>query len=275
MTMQQSFQALKVERRGAAATVHMMWPDGRIERIKQFHTEFPVVLQELRDDDTVRVVVLRGCGDRFLTAVGKERPDPLGAQKSAVLSDPLNTYRTIRETAEILDTIVSMEKPVIAMVNGDALGIGLSIALFCDLIIARDDALITDLHMAIDKFTAGIPPTGVVPGDGGTVILPLQMGLAKAKEFLFTGKPVTAKQLAEMNVINAAVPAGELDAVVEGYVKDLLERPAWALAWTKVSVNKRLKQHLTLYQDTAMALETISMRAAQAKLEGGKGITHL
>ncbi len=94
--MQQSFEALKVERRGAAATVHMMWPDGRIERIKQFHTEFPIALQELRDDDTVRVVVLRGCGDRFLTAVGRERPDPLGAPKSSVLSDPLNTYRTIR-----------------------------------------------------------------------------------------------------------------------------------------------------------------------------------
>jgi enoyl-CoA hydratase/carnithine racemase len=89
------------------------------------------------------------------------------------------------------------------------------------------------------------------------------------------GKPVTAKQLAEMGAINAAVPASELEVAVEGYVKDLLERPAWALAWTKVAVNKRLKQHLTLYQDTAMAFETVSMRAAQAKLEGGKGISHL
>jgi enoyl-CoA hydratase/carnithine racemase len=273
--MQQEFEALRIERRGATAAVQMMWPDGRIERFRKFHTEFPIALQQLRDDDTVRVVVLRGCGERFLSAVGQERPDPLGAPKSAVLSDPMNTYRAIRETAEILDTIVSMEKPVIAMVNGDALGIGLSVALHCDLIIAREDVLITDLHMAIDRFTAGLPPTGVVPGDGGTVILPLQMSLAKAKEFLFLGKPVTAKQLAQMNAINAAVPAGDLESVVEGYVKDLLERPAWALAWTKVAINKRLKQHLTLFQDVAMALETVSMRAAQAKLEGGKGITHL
>jgi enoyl-CoA hydratase len=273
--MQPNFEALKIEHHGAAAFVHMMWPDGRIERFRQFHTEFPIALQQLRDDDTVRVVVLRGSGDRFLSAVGRERPDPLGAPRSAVLSDPSNTYRAIRETAEILDTIVSMEKPVIAMVNGDALGIGLSVAMHCDLIVAREDVLITDLHIAIDRFTPGLPPTGVVPGDGGTVILPLQMGLAKAKEFLFTGKPVTAKQLADMNAINAAVPASELESVVEGYVKDLLERPAWALAWTKVAVNKRLKQHLTLYQDVAMAFETISMRTAQAKLEGGKGISHL
>src|SRR6516162_1632074 len=237
----QEFEALRIERVGGAATIRMMWPDGHIERFRQFHTEFPRALQGLRDDDTVRVIVLTGCGERFLSAVGRERPDPLGAPKSAVLSDPENTYVAIRETTEILDCIVSMEKPVIAMVNGDALGIGTSVALHCDLIIAREDAVITDLHIAIDRFTPGLPPTGVVPGDGGTVILPLQMGLAKAKEFLFLGKPVTARQLAQMNAINAAVPAREPEAAVEGYVKDLLERPAWALAWTKVAVNKRLK----------------------------------
>jgi enoyl-CoA hydratase/carnithine racemase len=67
--MQQEFEALRIERRGAAATVQMMWPDGRIERFRQFHTEFPIALQQLRDDDTVRVVVLRGSGERFLSAV--------------------------------------------------------------------------------------------------------------------------------------------------------------------------------------------------------------
>jgi hypothetical protein len=77
--MPQEFEALKIERAGAAATVHMMWPDGSIGQFRQFHSEFPVALQMLRDDDNVRVVVLRGCGDRFLTAVGRERPDPLGA----------------------------------------------------------------------------------------------------------------------------------------------------------------------------------------------------
>ena len=273
--MQRDFECLKIERKGARATVTMMWPDGLIDRIKQFHTEFPVALQQLRDDDTVRVVVLKGAGDRFLTAVGRERPDPLGKPTSAVLSDPLHTFVAIRETAETLDLIVSMEKPVIAMVNGDALGIGSSFALHCDLIVAREDALITDLHMAIDRFTPGIPPTGVVPGDGGTVIFPLQMSLAKAKEFLFLGKPVTARQLADMNAINAAVPGAELEATVDRLVDELLERPAWALAWTKVALNKRLKQHLTLYQDVAMAFEALSMRSAQARLEGGKGMTHL
>jgi enoyl-CoA hydratase/carnithine racemase len=58
--MQQEFEALRIDRRGAAATVRMMWPDGRIERFRQFHREFPIALQLLRDDDTVRVVVLTG-----------------------------------------------------------------------------------------------------------------------------------------------------------------------------------------------------------------------
>jgi hypothetical protein len=80
--MQQEFGALRVERRGAAATVHMMWPDGRIERLRQFHTEFPIALQQLR----VRLQIFRVRRSRLTlnaAAPWAGSGDPLGAPKSA------------------------------------------------------------------------------------------------------------------------------------------------------------------------------------------------
>jgi len=269
------YRHLLVDREGHIGRLTLNRP----ERLNALNFRIGVELLDALDendrDPEVRVVILTGAGRAFC-AGDDLRGMSVPGEPDRRYADPLKQYvEGEGRWPLIVARLRALSKPVIAMVNGDALGIGTSVALHCDLIIAREDAVITDLHIALDRFTPGLPPTGVVPGDGGTVILPLQMGLAKAKEFLFLGKPVTAKQLAQMNAINAAVPAAELESVVEGYVKDLLERPAWALAWTKVAVNKRLKQHLTLYQDVAMALEALSMRAAQAKLEGGKGISHL
>jgi enoyl-CoA hydratase/carnithine racemase len=108
-------------------------------------------------------------------------------------------------------------------------------ALHCDLIIAREDALITDLHIALDRFTPGLPPTGVVPGDGGTVILPLQMRLAKAKEFLFTGKPVTAKQLVQMTWDNDQVAI-----VHHGDMREIQQSKA---GMGKLTVEQKVREH--------------------------------
>lgn len=267
----EEFESIRVEVASGRAKVTMMWPDGARDRFVAFKRDFPTVLQQLRDDDSVRVVVLTGAGGKFLSTMGAGHSF---SPESAPARDPRNTYKVIRKNGELLETLISMEKPVVAMVNGDALAIGATMALLCDFVIADENALISDAHIAQSHFVPGLSrDAGVVPGDGGAIAWPSQMSLIKAKEYLMLGRPVKAKELAQLHAINAAVPAEQLESAVDEIVNELLARPAWALAWTKVLLNKQLKQQMTQLHDAGFALELHSIRAHS--LEGGKGITHL
>ena len=96
---------------------------------------------------------------------------------------------------------------MIARVNGDAVGFGQSLMLGCDIIVAREDARIADMHMAMGDVAPYGPPFAIVPGDGAASLIPLYMAPPLAKEYLMLGKEYSAKQLAEMHMINYAVPA--------------------------------------------------------------------
>ncbi|GIH17758.1 enoyl-CoA hydratase/isomerase family protein [Rugosimonospora africana] len=257
------FQQLGVRVAGQVATVELLWPDGRSRDKQAGHHELATCLARVRGDDDIRVLVLKGAVDGTFYApfVGGEHSAEPSRFKKGVMSDPEHIYRALQETQQIMDSIVRMEKPVIAMVNGNALGLGASLAFACDFIVADERAYITDIHIANHHFVPSANrSTGIVPGDGGTVFWPAQMSLVKAKEYLMTGRPVTARELADLNAITKAVPASELQATVDGYIEELLARPAWALGWTKLAINKRLRSDLELTLDTSAALEALSMR---------------
>lgn len=270
------FECINVQTENQVAWVRLQWPDGKIVAQK-FHRELAACLQALRSDDGVRVVVLRGATEhKFMSPfAGIEERGHLERFKKGVMSDPENVFAGMRETEQILGSITRMEKPVIAMVNGDALGNGASLAMSCDLIVADEDAYITDLHIANHHFVQKAnPSTGVVPGDGSLVFWPLQMGLVKAKEYLLTGRPIKAKELARMNAINRAVPHAELQSAVDELIDALLARPAWALGWTKMLINKRARANMELTLDVGAALLGISMRVRD-DFPGPKGIRTL
>src|SRR5690606_26283084 len=98
-------------------------------------------------------------------------------------------------------------KPVIAKINGHAMGLGATLALFCDVSFAAAEAKIADPHVAL----------GFVAGDGGAVIWPQLIGYNRAKEYLFTGDPLTGEEAARIGLVNRALPAAELDAAVLAY----------------------------------------------------------
>lgn len=258
-----SFQQLGFTLSNQVAVVELLWPDGKSTDKQAGHHELARCLMQLRGDDNVRIVILKGAVDGTFYAPfsgGEHSAEPTRFKKG-VMSDPEHIYTALQETQQIMDAIVRMEKPVIAMVNGNALGLGASLAMACDFIIADEDAYITDIHLANHHFVPGSKKsTGIVPGDGGVVFWPAQMSLAKAKEYLMTGRPITARELADMNAITKAVPTAELQATVDGYVEELLGRPAWALGWTKLAINKRLRTNMELVLDTSAALEALSMR---------------
>jgi enoyl-CoA hydratase len=274
-----TYKRVKVDIANAVATVYLYWPDGLRDPttggggpdVSLFHDELSDALRQLRDDDTVRVVILRGAGDRYFlsTFAGVEDGDP--ALRGGSLDAAYNTART---ATSMLEPILKMAKPVIAMVNGDALGIGASIAMACDLIIAAEDAFITDCHIASFYWLKRASVhQGTVPGDGGAVFWPLDMSLHLAKELLFTGRPITARELADMHVINRAVPKEQLQAAVDEMVQLLLDRPAWALGWTKVAMNKRLLQNFELTLDLGLAYELLATTRRTAADQ--RGITHI
>lgn len=272
-----NFTQLGVTISGQVAVVELLWPDGKSSDKQLGHHELATCLARIRSDDEVRILILKGAVDGTFYApfVGSEHSADPARFKKGVMSDPGHIYKALQETQQIMDAIVRMEKPVIAMVNGNALGLGASLAMACDFIIADEDAYITDIHIANYHFVpSSTRTTGIVPGDGGVVFWPAQMGLAKAKEYLMTGRPVTARELADMNAITKAVPASELQAAVDGYVEELLARPAWALGWTKLAINKRLRLDLELALDTSAALEALSMRVRD-DYQGPKGVETL
>jgi len=273
------FERVKVDVLDQVATVFLQWPDGLKKKTKKFHRELPEALALLRNDDSVRVVILRGPGDRYFLSPMAGTEDGAGALDSRDTENrvltPDNILRGMSENRQVYEAILGMPKPVIAMVNGDALGIGASLAMACDIIIAVEDVHITDCHIANHYWASQADVhSGAVPGDGGCVFWPMDMSIHLAKEYLFTGRPVTARELAERHVINRAVPREELQAAVDEMVDLLLQRPAWALAWTKQVLNKQLKNQMELTLDASSAFQVITARLRQDG-ERTKGTTQL
>jgi enoyl-CoA hydratase len=154
----------------------------------------------------------------------------------------------VARAKHLIHSILDCPKPIIAKVNGPAMGLGATIALFCDLIIAANHAKIADPHVKV----------GYTAGDGGCVIWPQLIGYARAKEFLFFGDAITGEEAAKIGLINRAVPAEDLDRVVDEYAQRLAKGAARAIQWTKLSVNIGLKQLATSMLDASFAYEALS-----------------
>jgi enoyl-CoA hydratase len=148
-----------------------------------------------------------------------------------------------------------VECPIVAAVNGVAVGLGATLALFCDVIFAQPSARFADTHVT----------AGVVAGDGGAVIWPLLLGPARAKHYLMTGEFISAEDAAAAGMINKVVPEGTVLEYAIQYAELLASGPRKAIAWTKYSVNKLLKEQVNLSLDTAMALEAITFRSPERK----------
>ena len=174
-----------------------------------------------------------------------------------MIDDPARFRAIAPDAKRIVFGLLELEKPIVCRLNGAATGLGATIALMCDVIIAAESARIGDPHVRM----------GFVAGDGGAVIWAQRIGLARAKEYLFTGELLTAKQAAEIGLINHAVPADELDAKVDEFCGKLLGGAMNAIRATKVLTNLELKRIAHAVMETGIALESLSVRHAN-HLEG-------
>jgi enoyl-CoA hydratase len=144
--------------------------------------------------------------------------------------------------------MLRVEKPTIAMVNGAAVGLGLTVALLCDVVVAAEDAKLGDTHVDL----------GLVAGDGAVVILPLLIGPQLTKELLLTGRLVTGREAAEMGMVLSAHPADKLESAAFDLASSLAAQPTYAVRATKSVINKYVRWMSDQLLDVALAYEEVS-----------------
>jgi enoyl-CoA hydratase len=237
----QTLETIVVSKDNGVATVTLNRPESRNAISPRMHLELSEIWPRISADPEIDVAVLTGAGKAFCVGADVKGLDA-GAFK----------YRASMTTEArlVITTLLDVEQPIIAAINGDVIGLGATIALFCDVTVAADTARIADPHVRI----------GLVAGDGGAVIWPLLIGPNRAKEFLMRGSMINGADAARIGLVNYAVPAGEVVKKANELARELADGPRWAIRWTKVSVNKMLKESVNLVLDTSLAFEEVSMK---------------
>lgn len=238
-----SYSCIRIERAGRVLTLTINRPEVLNAVNAALHEELSRIFYDVAGDAETDVIVLTGAGRAFCAGgdidwmqEGIDRPESF--EETAV------------EAKKIIFGLLDCEKPIICRMNGDAVGLGATIALFCDIIIAADTARVGDPHVRV----------GLVAGDGGAVIWPQLIGFARAKEFLMTGDLIGAVEAARIGLINHAVPAAELDSKVGAVAGKLANGATKAIRWSKVAVNIPLRQLAHSMMDASLAYEMMSNR---------------
>lgn len=234
------YECMAFERDGKVLTVTLNRPEVLNAVNARLHTELSTVFYDLQRDEA-EVIVLTGAGKAFCAG-----GDIDWMQDS--IDDPAMFEATAVEAKQIIFGLLDLEKPIICRMNGDAVGLGATVALFCDIIIANENARIGDPHVSV----------GLVAGDGGAIIWPQLIGYARAKEYLMTGKLMTATEGVGMGLVNHAVSGETLDSEVDKMAKRLAAGASKAIRWSKVSVNIGLKQLAHSIMDTSISYELMS-----------------
>jgi enoyl-CoA hydratase/carnithine racemase len=257
------YRSILVEVAEQVATVrirHPKQPGGDI------HWDLGELFSDVRGDDAVRVVVLTGEHDGIFSVGPTTAQYRAGMASAGDLTEPHRLWRTFTGLVRCHEAIASLEKPVIARVNGTVMGFAPAVMFGCDFIIARKDALVGDTHLALAELEPYGAPFGIVPGDGGMALAPLFFSPPVVKEYLMLRRTFTGAELAAMHLINRAVDPEDLDATVDDFVQRLLGRPAYALAWTKRIVSRHVVEQLNRTLDAGAAFEMVTF--LQAEREG-------
>jgi enoyl-CoA hydratase len=235
------YPTLQFSEDGAVLTVALNRPELMNATNAQMEIDLCRFFTDVSHDPDVRVVVLTGEGKAFCGggdfAYIRENMD-----------QPERFWNAMPYAKRLIFSMLDCPKPIIAKINGHAIGLGATLALFCDVSFAANHAKIADPHVAI----------GFVAGDGGAVIWPQLIGYNRAKEYLFSGEALLAPEAERIGLINHAVPAADLDQRVQSYAQKIAGMPARALQWTKASINIGLKQLAHSIMDASIAYEALS-----------------
>ncbi len=212
------FEEIMYEEDGPVGTITLNRPeDGNMFTHKMCH-EIRDCINEIRRETRTRVIVLTGAGDRFFC---------LGGRKDGMEDTKL--YPGVLPTLEMYESLDRLQKPVIASVNGYAVGGGNVLQMVCDVTIAADNAMFRQVGPMVGSFDAGY----------GTWYLEDLVGKKRAKEMWYSNPKITPQQAVDMGLINRVVPAAELRAATRTWALEIADRGAFALASIKAAFNAR------------------------------------
>lgn len=241
-----SSDEIQVTVQGAVRVVTLHRPDVLNAVNESMHTALVALWPALAADDDAAVVVLTGAGRAF-SAGGdidyiRRFPD-----------DAELRHRTIEEAQAILWSMIRFPLPIIAAVNGPAVGLGMSLALASDIVLASDRASFADPHVAV----------GLVCGDGGAALLPLVAPLLRAKEMLFTGDRVGADAAVALGIANRVVPHDDLADEALALAQRIAAQPRFAVRETKRAIQLGIERAIAGVVAAAAEAERESMATVE------------
>jgi len=239
MLNQENYETILIEKREGIAVLTLNRPE-RLNAVNgSMHSELSTIFLDLQADGDVLAAVITGAGRAF--CAGGDFSGASMATKSGLTM--------MQEARRIVDSILDLEKPLISAVNGPAVGLGATVALCCDMVVASSNARFGDPHVKM----------GITAGDGGAVIWPLLIGVNRAKQWLMTGDLMLAQEAYELGLVNKVVDDGKaLDEAV-ALASRLSTGAPFAVQSTKVSVNKIIKAISNLVLPLSLSLEEMSM----------------
>jgi enoyl-CoA hydratase len=240
------YRALKLSLEDGLMTITLSNPGRRNAVTLRMAEELATIWDDVWADANVKVIVLTGEGGDFCSGADVSDLSELSARKPAV--SYLNTVT--RQARKHVVGMLDCEKPILAKVRGVAYGLGVTLALGCDMVFASDTARLCDSHVKV----------GLVAGDGGVLLWPPAVGIHRAKEYLMTGDPIPAKTAEQIGLVNRCLPDAELDAHVQRMAEKLMALPPHAVNYTKASLNLVLKQMTAGAFEASLAYEIYSMK---------------
>jgi enoyl-CoA hydratase len=223
--MPEKYETLLFERRDRVGIITINRPDKRNALNIKTREEGAALLDQLRDDDSVGVVVITGAGDKAFIA---------GADIAEFAGRTAMMQRDVMTARSLFTAIDTFPKPLIAMVNGYCLGGGCELALACDIRIASETASFGQPEINL----------GIIPGGGGTQRLTRLVGEGKAMEMILTGEIIDAKTAFSIGLVNHVVPAAELEAKTIEIANRIAEKSPIALSLAKESVKLASRSNL-------------------------------
>lgn len=209
------------------------------------HWELEHIWIDLARDESIKTIVFTGAGRAFSAGGDIKKM----AERALTEYGLKYALRVPQNTLRLFEHMLLCPQPIIAAVNGDAIGLGTTLALFSDMSLVADDARLGDTHVKV----------GLVAGDGGAVVWPMLVGPQKAKEYLMRGKLIRGAEAAEMGLVNYAHPKAEvLDRAIE-IAREIAAQPIWAVRWSKAAVNKQLKAQLNQILELSITYEAMTM----------------
>lgn len=242
------YESIRIEKEGSVHTIVLNRPEAMNALNDAMRKEIRLALEDMNRDEEVRVVIITGQGDKAFCAGG----DVHGQAKGF---DAISGRARLRDLHRLLVVMTEMEKPIIAAVNGVAVGAGCNLALACDLIIAADQARFSEIFINL----------GFVSDFGGMYFLPKLVGLPQAKEMIFTGRMVDAQEAKEMGLINRIVTQAELSSVVMDLAQGIAKRSPLAIGLGKTILNRSMSSDLTTILDMEAYAQGICFQSDEHK----------